>query len=302
MLSPSELTQQLGDDLLVLLRTFNAPLTEVAPLSGVGYPGYQPSAFRLRFADGRILKARRFGNTKRAATVEHVSQHLDHQGFPKVLARSGSALLMEWIEGQPLNLAEYGPGLLRACGALQGFMHSVPVPPDSPYRPHDTIQDWHSRLQHGLGELAEAQVLEKHEARRAFDAAMRYAPSSYAVGFVHRDFCAENLVLRRSGQVCAIDNEALAVDPYDYDLGRTWYRWPMNPLEREAYLKGYDGYRSSRDFLVHFPYWGIAALAGAAAFRLHKHVDAASVPIMRLRALLRDLDRGSSGSHAVFHS
>jgi hypothetical protein len=301
-MSLSELGQQLGDDLLVLLSTLDTPLTEVAPLSGVGYPGYQPSAFRLRFADGRILKARSFGSVKRAATVEHVSRYLDHQGFPKVLARSGSALLMEWIEGQPLNLTECGPGLLRECGALQGFMHSVPVPPDSPYRPSDTIEDWHSRLQQGLAELAEARVFEEDEVRRAFDAAMRYAPSSYAAGFAHRDFCAENLVLRPSGHVCAVDNEALAVDSYDYDLGRTWYRWPMSPIEREAYLKGYEDYRSSRDFLVYFPYWGIAALAGAAVFRLQKQADAASVPIMRLRALLRDLEQGRSASQAVFYS
>jgi aminoglycoside phosphotransferase (APT) family kinase protein len=234
--------------------------------------------------------------------VEHVSRHLDHQGFPQVLARSGLVLLMEWIEGSPLNLMEYGPVLVRRCGALQGSMHIVPVPPDSPYRPVDTIEDWHGRLHLGLDELAAAQVLEKHEARQAFDAAMAYAPSTYAVGFVHRDFCAENLVLRRSGGICAVDNEALAVDPYDYDLGRTWYRWPMSALQRQAYLQGYESYRSSTAFLRHFPYWGIAALAGAAVFRLEKQRDAASVPIGRLRGLLGDLARGISGAEAFFHS
>ena len=302
MLSLPEFSRQLGDDLFVLVSSVNASLVEVTPLSGVGYPGYQPSAFRFQFTDGRILKGRQFGSTARAATVEYVLQCLDHHGFPKLLARSGRALLTEWVEGQPLDPAGCNPELLRQCGALQGFMHHVSVPHDSPYQPRDTIQDWHARLEHNLDELAEARVLEKHEARRAFELAARYAPSSYAVGFVHRDFCAENLVLRPSRDICVIDDETLAIDAYDYDLGRTWYRWPMSPLQREAYFDGYHCYRSSKDFLVHFPYWGIAAVVGAAVFRLQKQTGAASVPVKRLRALLHDLEQGVSAGGAVFRS
>jgi Ser/Thr protein kinase RdoA (MazF antagonist) len=219
-----------------------------------------------------------------------------------VLARSGSALLTEWIEGQPLNVAGYDLALLRQCGALQGFMHTVPVPPNSPYRPAQRLRDWHGWLQHGLDRLVEGAAIEKQEAQRAWSAAMQYAPSTYAVGFVHRDFCAENLVLRSSGSVCAVDNEALGIDACDYDLGRTWYRWLMSPAEREAYLTGYNGYRSSTDFITHFPYWGIAALTAAAVFRLQKQTDSECIPIIRLRALLRDLERGHSASHALLHS
>lgn len=299
-MSLPRLRRELGDDLFVLVSTVNAPLVEITPLAGVGYPGYQPSAFRLRFADGRVLKGRVFESTTRAATVEYVSQYLDHQGFPKIVARSGRALLTEWVEGRPIHSAGCAPELLRRCGALQGFMHNVPLPEKSPLKPPDTIQDWHDRLERNFAELVGARVLEENEARRAFELAGRYAPSSYAVGFVHRDFCAENLVLRLSNDVCVVDNETLAVDPYDYDLGRTWYRWPMSPAERAAYFDGYHRYRSSHDFLTHFPYWGIVAVVGGAVYRLQKQTGAASVPVGRLRGLLRDLGRGLSPESAVF--
>jgi hypothetical protein len=300
--SAAELVEHLGDDVVDLLASVDRPIVEVAPLRGVGYPGYCPSAFRLRFAGDLTLTVRRLGSLNRAGAVEYVSRHLNHAGFPKVLARAGKILLIEWIDGQPLHLADCGPALIRECAALQGLMHTLPVPSDCPYRPVETIYDWHSRLQAELGALVEATALEETEAQRAFDVAMKYAPSSYTTGFVHRDFCPENIVWRPSGRVCAIDTEALAIDAQDYDLGRTWYRWPMSPAERENYLQAYDSHRSSKDFLAHFPYWAFAALTGAAVFRLQKRADTRSLPISRLRALLRDLEEGRSAAHTLFHS
>src|SRR5437870_12652961 len=99
--------QEFGEDLLELINGLRTPLVEVMSLWGLGYPGYEPRSFRLVFADGRILKGRRFGNASRAAAVEHVSQFLEHEGFPKVLARAGRGLLIEWIDGEPLNLTEH---------------------------------------------------------------------------------------------------------------------------------------------------------------------------------------------------
>ena len=288
MIDPYCFRHEFGEDLLELITAFETPLVEVTPLSGLGYPGYEPHSFRLLFADGRILKGRRFGNASRAAAVEYVSQFLNHEGFPKVLARARSGLLIEWIDGKPVDLTGHEPELLKRCGALQGFMHSISVPRDSPWPPRDTIQTWHSNLRTDLDFLAERRVLDKDESRRAYEIAAEYAPDRYEIGFVHRDFCPENLIVRPSGDLCAIDNETLAIDSYDYDLGRTWYRWPMTPLEQQHYLEGYERYRSPKDFLTHFSFWGIAAVVKAAVFRLEKHPAAAAVPIARLRSLLRD--------------
>jgi hypothetical protein len=118
VISLPELSRQLGDDLLVQVDMLNMPLARVAPLSGIGYPGYGPSAFRFRFADGRVRKGRRFGSPSQAATVDYVAQYLGHQGFPIVLARSGRALLTDWIEGQPRSCADCAPELLRLGGGF----------------------------------------------------------------------------------------------------------------------------------------------------------------------------------------
>jgi len=301
-MDPPVFSRQLGDELCALVSTIDSPLVDVTPLAGMGYPGYQPSAFRLRFADGCLLKGRRFGSASRAATVEYVLQHVDHPGFPKVLARSGKTLLMEWVEGQPLNSADCTLEGLRQCGALQGVMHCVQVPEGSPYQPHDPIQERHAKLKRDLTVLAETRVLNESEAQHSFSLAMRYAPRDYAIGFVHRDFCVENLIRRPSGDMCVIDNETLAIDAYDYDLGRTWYRWPLRLWQRQAYLDGYQRYRSAKDFLAHFPYWGIAAVVGAAVFRVQKHIQATLPPTRMLRLLLHDLEQGGDAEELAFRS
>jgi hypothetical protein len=290
----------LGDDLVDLVGTFDAPLAEVAPLSASGYPGYQPTAFRFRFADGLILKGRRFRDGNRATAVEYISRRLDHEVFPRVVARAGRALLTEWVEGRPIRADD--PELLRRCGSLHGLLHAVPVPEDSPYLPCKTVEHRISRLKRRLGELGKAGALERSEAERAFERAVRHAPNSYAAGFAHGDFCAENMVLRSSGTVCVVDNETLAVEAYDYDLARTWYRWPMDAVQRRTYLDAYQPHRSPADFLAHFPFWAIEALVESILFRSRIQRNAAAVPVQRLCALLRDLERGVSAGDAPFQS
>jgi hypothetical protein len=67
-----ELDRLLGDDIVALMGTLNAPF------SGAGYPGYQASTFRVRLADGLLLKGRRVGSAGRSETIEYVSQYVDH--------------------------------------------------------------------------------------------------------------------------------------------------------------------------------------------------------------------------------
>jgi len=295
-------SSRISTDLLALARAVGVPLAESTSVSGTGYPGYQANAFRLRFADGRLLKGRQFAAVKRAATVEYVARHIAHPGFPKVLARINGALLSEWIEGHPLCMTDMTPALLRRCGALHGFMHSVPLPLDCPYRFHTTSREWCDELAQRLEELATAGILKPGEAQCAFDRAIHSVPNSCDGGFVHRDFCAENMVVCPTGQVWVIDNETVGVDAYDYDLGRTWYRWPMSWRQRQAYLEGYRVYRSPDAFLSHLPFWSIVAIVGSAVFRLRRQRDGASEPAERLRGMLSHLARSCSAEERAFLS
>ena len=292
-MSPDHTRNPLGDELQEVIRGVNGELVEALPLGSGGYPGYHPSAFRIRLADGRVLKGRLYGNWQRAAAVEYVLQRVHHPGLPRMLARAGRALLKEWVDGRPLVAEEMTSAMLQQCGELLGFIHSAPVPDRNPFERRDPIEEWHRRCERDLAALVHAQALDGGEARRAFELALSHAPSRCVAGFVHRDFCLDNLVLRRSEEICVVDNETLGIDACDFDLGRMWYRWPMSREQREAFFSGYHRRRSAQEFVKHGAYWAIVAVADAAVFRLRKHAQATQAPVVRLRTLLREFDRAA---------
>lgn len=296
------LEPELGSDLWSLVRSVDTPLTAATPVSGGDYAGYRPNAFRLQFADGRVLKGRRADTPQQAQTVEYVSQCLGYRGLPRVWGRCGRALLTEWVEGEALAAGPCDREVLQQCGALQGFVHSRELPEGSP-SPANTIESRQLTLERKLVELVESGVLENPAARHAVEIARGSAPPRCELGFAYVDFCADNIVVQASGDVCVVDNETLSIEPCDYDLARTWYRWPMTSTDREEYFNGYRVHRELEAFLAHFPYWAIAALVDGALFRARRGgVEAAAVPVSRLRALLHDLERGVAAEAAVFLS
>jgi len=258
-----------------------SPLVAATPLGALS----ASPAFRLEFADGRVLKGRHLRSATEAERIEYILRCVNHPSFPKVLARHHTAIFSDWVDGTPLNQVPLTSDLARRCGALQGLLHGSPLPPENPYRPH-TERSSEDGLRQRLDQLVRTGLIAESEARALLALALAHAPATSAVGFVHCDFCSENIVRRESGDLCAVDSDALAVDAIDYDLGRTWYRWPMSPSLRAAYLAGYDSVRSSRDFVTHFPHWAIAAALAGAVFRLRRHPQSTDVPISRLRLVL----------------
>jgi Phosphotransferase enzyme family len=254
-------------------------------LSGTGYPGYRPRACRIDAADGRVLKGRLFASAAGAERAEYVARHLGPHAVPAPLMRSGAALLTEWVEGPPPTTA---PAMLRQCGGLQAAVHTQSVADDCPHRPRTTMERRWALLEQRTGELVDSSALDAGEARAALELARRCAPSTCTIGFILGDFCAENAVVSQSGEVLFIDNDTLSIDAREYDLARTWYRWPMNAAERAAYLEGYRARCSVDLFDAHFLYWAITVLIGGAHFRRRLHVDGAAEPLRRLRALLAE--------------
>lgn len=297
-----ELRRELGRDLALLVEAVQVPVVEVTPLSGRGHPRRRWSTFRLRLADGRALKATRLNTPEQAEAIETLSRCLDHCGLPRVVARSGPALLAQWVEGHPLTAAKCTRQVVRRCGAMQGRVHSGPVPDGRACQPDDPPEQWLRRLACKLDELVTSRVLERGEARYAVEVAHQYAPRGWRIGVTLGDFCPENIVVQRSGALCVIDNETLSIGPYDYDLGRTWYRWPMTRADRAAYLRGYAAHRSPDEHIAHFPYWAIMAIVDGAVFRRRLRPDTTSIPVNRLRALVHDLERGVAPADAMYRS
>jgi aminoglycoside phosphotransferase len=286
---------QLGEDLWTLVEVLDAPLVSVTCVSSLPSLLSQRGAFRLGLADGRILKGRRVESTTVAERIEDLSRLLDHRHFPRVLARRGCALLMEWVEGRPIAASDCHPDLFRRCGALQGALHSIPIAP-IPARQHS--QNWQARLDEKIEVLVRHDALGRRDGKEALELAIADAPDFFAVGFSHGDFCLENMVVRPPGHVYVVDNESLLIGAYDYDLARTWYRWPMHSSERKAYFMGYEEYRSAVTFGAHFRHWAIIALLDSALFRVRNETRGVWVPIRRLKALLRHARGRVSGRRA----
>jgi hypothetical protein len=275
----------MGPDLGALLAATGCAPVRVTPVTGLPSRVLKRGSFRIDLADGRVLKGRRFDQPSHAEGFERLAGLSRLEGLPRVLARQGSATLEEWVPGTPLSEAPLSPALLRACGAVLGRLHALPAPPSEAAAAPD-VHVRRAALESQLGELERLSLVPSRLARRVRRLVGAEAPASATVGFIHRDFCPENLVLGPGGRPVAVDNTTLAIDCHDFDLGRTWYRWPMTEAQWAPFTEGYRDHRDPGPFVAHRRFWATAALVEAALFRHRAGTPRAGVPIERLHALV----------------
>jgi hypothetical protein len=285
----TRLEDTLGADMRVLVDRVGVHLAEVATLTRLPSPVMAHASFRLRFADGRVLKARRVESAAQAERMHTILDVLDARHFPRVLDRQGAALLEEWVPGEALA-QEVAPALASRCGGVLGSMHRV-IPPAGVGGSHDHAAKRLDLLERQAQALVRLGVLESGAAVRLLAIARAHVPVDIAFGVIHRDFCAENIVLPEPERPCVVDNETVWVDACDFDLARTWYRWPMTEAEQAAFLGGYATHRSPRAFLDSFPFWAFCVLVDTALFRQRARTPLVSVPLDRLAKLLHHLTR-----------
>jgi hypothetical protein len=117
----------------------------------------------------------------------------------------------------------------------------------------------------------------------------RFAPEHAWAGVTHDDFCAENLVENPFGRVLAVDNEHMGIGFLEFDLARTWYRWPMSVEAWERFQDRYSSWRGPVD-RENAPFWRLAAVLSGAYVRLLRlggaRIEAA---LGKLRELITDL-------------
>ena len=269
-----------GTDLEALVAAQPAPLVGAVPVSPLVAPGASPRAFRLHFADGRTMKGRTLANAAVAATMAGILAELDRESFARVLARRGRALLEEWVDGELVDDERLTDRELRSCGRVLGQLHAArPARAGSPGQSQE-------RLFSRLDELVDRGVIGRGPARHAAALARRFAPARGSQGLCHGDFCGENIVMRTDGSPCVVDNETVGVDLHEYDLARTWYRWPIDAERWREFVAGYAERRDPRPFLNHLPYWVVRVLVDATHYRLRFGEQAAQAPLRRLSDLL----------------
>jgi thiamine kinase-like enzyme len=295
-MKPEDLKGQLGEDMLRLVQEVNSPLVEVISLSPLALPNIKRGSFRLRFADGRVFKGRRFGSVDQAKRVQNLWKYLSPRNFPEVVAFYRSAMLIKWIEGESMTSTRSTPEVLRRCGDLHGSVHAINISEEEIrlYSPETKPESLKTAqvFRKQVCELERLGALEKAQCKLLMELVESNTPKRFSYGLVCGDFCEENLLINSSGNIYVIDNEKLAIDAYDYDLARTWYRWPMNPDQRMAYYDGYTRHRTHESFRAHFLYWVIKVLMRSAILRLQASTQASSVPIQRLQTLLKNVQKG----------
>jgi aminoglycoside phosphotransferase len=291
--SAATLERQLGADLSALIVALGVPVVEVVRVTTIRAPGSFRASFALTLADGQVLKGRRLNAPADVARVTRLSALLDPRYFPPILAHRGHALLTRWVPGRSVPPEAWAPADLRASGQLQARLHRLHVSAELTVTQARTL-DWTVRLDSWLGDLAAGGALDAHEARAITRLVVASAPATTRTGVCHTDFCADNIILSDAGDICVIDNEGLSLDSPEFDLARTWYRWPMTNTQQRAYADGYSARDHAECFADHFLHWALLAVLDSAAYRVRVGAPGARVPLERLAELQRTLARDES--------
>jgi hypothetical protein len=285
--APARRGSALDAELAALVARAGAPLAAARELTTLPSPVLERPAWRLELSDGCVRKGRVFADAAEAERFAALAAYLPRPGFPRLLGREGRAVLLEWIPGEGIGAAP-PLALLERCGALLGAVHRQRLPADAAQRFASGPTALPEPLAPLLDEIAAAGWLEPSEADALAALAQRAQPERCERGLAHLDFCGENLVVTPAAEPFCIDNATLAVAPLDYDLARTWMRWPLAPAARAAFLAGYRPQRDTAAFETGFDYWRICAHAHSARLRLRRRVGDVGAPVAGLRELLQE--------------
>jgi len=291
---PDETTATVLDpDLSALIGMVGSRLVDASVITTLPSPRENRATFRLRFADGRILKGRRLARAEEAVRVAALRPRLATASLTEVVAVRGAALLEEWRDGVPMADRPVDSALLRRCGEILGAIHRAPISEtERDQARHYTAEALASADRH-VGELIEVGALVHDEGRGLARLLRAYAPRRPEIGIVHRDFCAENVVIDGTDRPWVIDNTGLAIGALDEDLGRSSWRWPMTAPERAAFYTGYRRFRDPLGFLAHAPFWRIVASLRSAAFRHRAQTARPGEALEQLRRWLAERGLGS---------
>jgi hypothetical protein len=276
---------RMGEDLATLLRETGSAPRQVTPVTDLPSPVLGRATFRIELTDGRVVKGRRFDRPAHAESLVRLTGLLGLECLSQVLARRAAATLEEWVPGPTVEDLPRTPDLLEACGTVLGRIHACPAPPsDLAKAPSVALRRTVAEEQ--VAALERLGLVPPRLGREVRAIVAAEAPATATAGVVHRDFAPDNVVVGPAGRPVAVDNTTLAIDLHDFDLGRTWYRWPMTAEEWTAFAAGYRRGRSPDAFAAHFRFWTAAALVDAALFRHDARTGGVEVPLARLAALV----------------
>lgn len=228
-----------------------------------------------------VVKVRCLSEEWRVERLCRMRASTDGVRLSPMLARSGRVMVEDWIHGKPLDDFPEDDDVLRKAASLLAQLHSCRVDDSSPGSgiSSEVVQqrmDW----------LRQGGILEQ-SLLRALELVFEN-PSAWRGprGLVHGDFCGENLVQDVNGEVWSVDNENLDLDFLDYDLGLSWYRWPLSPEQWGRFLNYYE--RSSQRTVSDLDFWKAVAVVKGLYFHSTLSAKGIEFPKRRLTALLAE--------------
>lgn len=232
--------------------------------------------YRVELEDGHTIKARRLESVGAASRLFELRAGLE-PAFAPATARHGRVLLEAWIEGVPLNQLD-SEARAEDAGALLGRLHSIEVA-TTPLTV--STLEWRERAKAQLQILGEGGKLGLREVARLDAELQRWDPGSARLARVHRDFCAENMLIDERGHLRVIDNEWFTIDPAGFDLGRTFTRWPMSEGAWARFLRAYRS--TARVDPGPLSFWKLVVALWTLRIRLHQPPEHLARPLGLLR-------------------
>jgi hypothetical protein len=275
----ADLAALLGADIVGALARIGGTPIDAEPITGLPAAGSDRATFRIVLQDGRVVKARRLRRARKAERYARIVRALAHESVPAPLLIDGRIALEAWVDGAIVATLPPDDGRLARAADLLGSIHGV-----RPSRRATSAIVGSTRRR--LANLAGRGALARDEVGAALHLLQELAPATADVGITHNDFCAENLIEAPGGRLVLVDNEGLRRGFLDYDVARTWYRWPMADGAWHAFVARYRSWRADAFADDHARFWRMAAVVKSAHLRAARRTADAVAPIERLRALL----------------
>jgi thiamine kinase-like enzyme len=242
------------EDLDAVLRAQGVEAARIQVLSPAPRRKRAPrEAYLVDTVDGGRLKLRRVGSEQEAERLCELRDGLE-PAFAPVLASHGAILVEEWVDGTDL-LDHDSERWAEEAGAVAGRLHVAPLDSDVPER--RSSREWRRRAASDLEILGGAGRLSADETASLERELGARDPGSARSALIHRDYCAENMVLYERGRLRVIDNEWLMIGPAEFDLARTMHRWPMSDAAWERFRGAHS---SSAPAPEAFDFWILVAM------------------------------------------
>jgi len=232
-------TFEQDDRLGAALRALGVEATSITSLASVAPHTRLPRSYLVSTKTGARVKIR-FGRreaiTRRAAAL---SAALADSRVPTPMARAGRLTAETWIEGSVLTSVKQAARHLDAAAELLASVHQFGGLAGEGLPRYRQTGPIHQRAERQLSELAGARIVRRRDLSELRTILDRGLPARAQWGLVHGDFCAENLVWRADNTLVSIDNETMGRGFIEYDVARTWYRWPMPASQQRRFERSY---------------------------------------------------------------